>query len=133
MLQTKENAINIHEELVKTGNFWLSTSLVHGGQTLCDRLQQLENFRNKGQILITTNVLSRAIDVMQCRIAVNFDLPMNANNTEACYKTFQLRTSRAGRFGTKAMAISLIATFQLFQKYKDIAKYFDFELKKAEI
>uniref|UniRef100_A0A1B0ARH7 RNA helicase n=1 Tax=Glossina palpalis gambiensis TaxID=67801 RepID=A0A1B0ARH7_9MUSC len=49
------------------------------------------------KVLITTNVLSRGIDVEQVTIIVNFDLPINAKGTADC-DTYLHRIGRTGRF-----------------------------------
>lgn len=107
-------------------------SIVHGDLDVHDRSLQLDSFRNERRILISTNILSRAIDVPQCRVVVNFDLTTAANGNVPTLKTYQFRISRAGRFGSHGIAINLLDSFNTFKQYQQIAKYFDFEINKIE-
>lgn len=70
-----------------------------GDLTVEQRLAVLDRFRaGLEKVLITTNVLSRGIDVEQVTIVVNFDLPMDANGKADC-ETYLHRIGRTGRFG----------------------------------
>lgn len=115
------------EQISKCG---YDASIVHGDLDIHDRLLQLDKFRNERRILISTNILSRAIDVPKCRIVVNFDMATGANGNAPTLKIYQLRISRAGRFGSHGIAINLLDSFNTFKKYQLITKYFDFEIKK---
>lgn len=60
----------------------------------------LDRFRaGLEKVLITTNVLSRGIDVEQVTIVVNFDLPVDLEGKADC-ETYLYRIGRTGRFGT---------------------------------
>lgn len=64
------------------------------------RLKVLDQFRaGLVKVLITTNVLSRGIDVEQVTIVVNFDLPVDLTGKADC-ETYLHRIGRTGRFGT---------------------------------
>lgn len=70
----------------------------------------LDRFRaGLEKVLITTNVLSRGIDVEQVTIVVNFDLPVDLEGKADC-ETYLHRIGRTGRFGTmlKRFAIALM-------------------------
>ena len=69
-----------------------------------DRNSIMENFRSgKSRILITTDLLSRGIDIPQVNLVVNYDLPPNK-------ETYIHRIGRCGRFGKKGVAISFVKT-----------------------
>ena len=55
----------------------------------------------KIQIILSTDLLARGIDLPDVKMIVNFDMPM----TQA---EFQHRVGRTGRFGEKGMALSFI-------------------------
>ncbi len=60
--------------------------------------QVLDRFRDgKEKILITTNVMSRGIDVEQVTIVVNYDLPVDLNGRADC-ETYLHRIGRTGRW-----------------------------------
>ena len=61
------------------------------------KLQVLDRFRDGlERILITTNVMSRGIDVEQVTIVVNYDLPVDVNGKADC-ETYLHRIGRTGR------------------------------------
>lgn len=49
--------------------------------------------------MITTNLLSRSIDVPDVKMIVNFDPPINVKSKSLDTKTYIQRIGRAGRFG----------------------------------
>jgi len=53
--------------------------------------------------MICTDLLGRGIDIERINIVVNFDMPNEADQ-------YLHRVGRAGRFGTKGLAISFISS-----------------------
>mmetsp|Transcript_19302 Transcript_19302/g.43976 ORF Transcript_19302/g.43976 Transcript_19302/m.43976 type:complete len:108 (+) Transcript_19302:136-459(+) len=69
----------------------------------------MEAFRKgESNVLITTNVLARGVDVDNVCMVINYDVPMTRNG-EPDFETYLHRIGRTGRFGKKGSAISLIA------------------------
>lgn len=63
------------------------------------RIAALDRFRaGLEKVLITTNVLSRGIDIQQVTIVVNFDMPRDTHGGADC-QTYLHRIGRTGRFG----------------------------------
>lgn len=58
--------------------------------------------------LITTNLLSRGVDVDNVCLVVNYDVPMDRNG-QPDFETYLHRIGRTGRFGRKGTAINLIS------------------------
>lgn len=76
-----------------------SVAVLSGELTVEQRLAVLDRFRaGLEKVLITTNVLSRGIDVEQVTIVVNFDLPVDQYGEADC-ETYLHRIGRTGRFG----------------------------------
>lgn len=76
-----------------------SVAVLSGELTVEQRLCVLDRFRaGLEKVLITTNVLSRGIDVEQVTIVVNFDLPVDQAGNADC-ETYLHRIGRTGRFG----------------------------------
>ena len=74
----------------------------------------MRDFRSKKfQVLITTDLLARGLDIPDIEIVVNFDLP---NETEDFLHRIG-RTARAGKSGT---AVTVVAKSEekLFNKFK---------------
>lgn len=88
----------------------------------------LDRFRaGLEKVLITTNVLSRGIDVEQVTIVVNFDLPMDQAGEADC-ETYLHRIGRTGRFGKttsfnnrKNSKSSDLFSFALFSKVNAVS------------
>lgn len=51
------------------------------------------------KVLVTTNFLSRSIDVPKVKVVINFDAPTHVQNQTIDFKTYHQRIGRAGRFG----------------------------------
>jgi len=79
-----------------------TVSAIHGKMTQDERRNIMSQFRT-GQIrfLIATDLVARGIDVQGVSIVVNYDLPNDRED-------YIHRIGRAGRFGRKGLAISLI-------------------------
>lgn len=77
---------------------------IHSGLPQQERIERYKSFKefNK-RICVATDVLGRGIDVERINLAINYDLP----NESAQYLH---RVGRAGRFGTKGLAISFISS-----------------------
>lgn len=76
-----------------------SVAVLSGELSVEQRLAVLDRFRaGLEKVLITTNVLSRGIDVEQVTIVVNFDLPVDQFGEADC-ETYLHRIGRTGRFG----------------------------------
>jgi ATP-dependent RNA helicase UAP56/SUB2 len=79
--------------------------------------QKYEEFRDfKKRILVATDLFGRGIDIERVNIVINYDFPsMRPSKTDAEQNKAQPsdqylhRVGRAGRFGTKGLAISFIA------------------------
>lgn len=85
-----------------------SVAVLSGNLTVEQRLAVLDRFRaGLEKVLITTNVLSRGIDVEQVTIVVNFDLPTDQQGRADC-ETYLHRIGRTGRFGKNGIAINLV-------------------------
>ena len=79
-----------------------------------ERNEVMHNFRNGNcRILITTNLLSRGIDIQQISLVINYDLP---NDKES----YIHRIGRSGRFGRKGVAVNFITQ-------RDVRSLYDLE------
>jgi ATP-dependent RNA helicase DDX19/DBP5 len=79
-----------------------SVGVLSGELSVEQRLAVLDRFRaGLEKVLITTNVLSRGIDIEQVTIVVNFDLPVDQMG-RADSETYLHRIGRTGRFGRQS-------------------------------
>jgi translation initiation factor 4A len=71
------------------------------------RNEIMNKFRNGTfKILLSTDLLARGIDITQCGLVVNYDLPHN-------YENYIHRIGRSGRFGRRGVAINLVSDKEL--------------------
>jgi len=79
-----------------------SVSILHGDMIQKEREEIMEEFRKgKTRILITTDILSRGIDVQQVSLVINYDMPKYP-------QTYIHRIGRSGRYGRKGSAINFV-------------------------
>jgi len=82
-------------------------SYIHGGLLQNERKQIMDDFRaGKIKLLITTDILSRGIDIQQVSLVINFDLPKEK-------ETYIHRIGRSGRFGRKGTVINFISVYDI--------------------
>jgi len=80
-----------------------TVSAIHADLEQHERTHILNEFRSgSSRILITTDLLSRGIDVHGVSLVINYDLPRN-------FEKYIHRIGRSGRFGRKGVAINLVA------------------------
>ncbi|XP_050308395.1 DEAD-box helicase Dbp80 [Anthonomus grandis grandis] len=118
---TRKTASWLSEKMSSDGH---AVAVLSGDLTVEQRINVLDRFREgKEKVLITTNVLSRGIDVEQVTIVVNFDLPVDLQGEADC-ETYLHRIGRTGRFGKKGIAINLVDSENSMRICKDIEKHF---------
>lgn len=65
-----------------------------------NRYQQFKDFQKR--ILVATNLFGRGMDIERVNIVFNYDMPEDSD-------TYLHRVARAGRFGTKGLAITFVS------------------------
>lgn len=109
-----------------------AVSLLHGELPTTERDKVIDDFRSgKTKVLITTNVLSRGIDIQQVSLVINYDLPLVAGRAgQPDYSTYLHRIGRSGRFGRSGIAINFVHDMQSKRHLQDIEAYFSREIKR---
>merc|ERR1711981_313334 len=88
-------------QLLKDQNF--PAIDIHRSMNQKERLERYSLFKNfQRRILVATNLFGRGIDIERVNIVFNYDMPEDSD-------TYLHRVARAGRFGTKGLAISFVA------------------------
>ena len=72
---------------------------------------------------MATELFGRGIDIEKINIVFNFDMPLDADS-------YLHRVGRAGRFGTKGLAISFVSTDKDRETLKQIQDRFEVRLEE---
>ena len=106
-----------------TGKSCASSPAVRG--TLLTNFNSIKRYKEfkefKKRICVATDVFGRGIDIERINLAINYDLPADASS-------YLHRVGRAGRFGTKGLAISFVSSDQDQEVLKEIEKRFEVAL-----
>jgi ATP-dependent RNA helicase UAP56/SUB2 len=88
----------------------------------CYSIKRYKEFKefNK-RICVATDVFGRGIDIERINLAINYDLPGDADS-------YLHRVGRAGRFGTKGLSISFVSNEDDEKVLKEIEKRFEVAL-----
>ncbi|MBC7542796.1 MAG: DEAD/DEAH box helicase [Candidatus Sericytochromatia bacterium] len=113
------------EELLDKLNFkGLTVAALHSGEKKLERAEVLRAFRSgKVQLLISTDLAARGLDLPNVSLVINFDLPVDAN-------AYLHRAGRTGRAGQQGLVVSLASSKDLFVVEK-FAKALGFVLTEA--
>jgi superfamily II DNA/RNA helicase len=103
------------KENLEKNNFVITC--LHGKMNQKERELIINEFRDgKTRILLTTDLLSRGIDIQLVNLVINYDLPINK-------EIYIHRIGRCGRFNKKGVAITMVKMedpydIKLFNKLK---------------
>jgi superfamily II DNA/RNA helicase len=88
------------EQNLKQNNFTIT--VIHSNMNQQERDNVVKDFRDgKTRLLLTTDLLSRGIDIPQVNMVINYDLPLTK-------ETYVHRIGRCGRFDKKGVAITMV-------------------------
>jgi len=98
-VKTKQRAAALDKMLQKC---YFPSICIHSDLKQKERLDRYKSFKNyEKRILVSTNLFGRGVDIERVNIVINFDMPLNENE-------YLHRVGRAGRFGTKGLAITFV-------------------------
>jgi superfamily II DNA/RNA helicase len=104
---------------------------IFGGLSQQERTDRYIEFKNfKKRILVATDLMGRGIDVERVNIVFNYDMPVTDENRGEGSDTYLHRVARAGRFGTKGMAISFIETAEDAETLNKVQERFVLEVSE---
>jgi len=98
-VKTKQRASALDKMLQKC---FFPSMCIHSDLKQEERLDRYRKFKEyQSRILVSTNLFGRGVDIERVNIVINFDMPTNSNE-------YLHRVGRAGRFGTKGLAITFV-------------------------
>ncbi|KXJ24965.1 eukaryotic initiation factor 4A-I [Exaiptasia diaphana] len=103
-----------------------TVSAMHGDMDQKERDVIMKEFRSgSSRVLITTDLLSRGIDVQQVSLVINYDLPTNR-------ESYIHRIGRGGRFGRKGVAINFV-TLDDVRILKDLETFYNTQIEEMPL
>tara|TARA_B100000900_G_scaffold403042_1_gene409638 strand:- start:800 stop:1942 length:1143 start_codon:yes stop_codon:yes gene_type:complete len=103
-INSKNKLMEIYQKLIEN-NF--PVGMIHGSLQTNERDYTVKKFREgEIRILLSTDLLSRGIDIQQLSLVINYDLPREK-------ETYIHRIGRSGRYGRKGVAINFITDYDL--------------------
>lgn len=87
-----------------------------------NRIKRYKAFKDfQERICVATDVFGRGIDIERINLAINYDLPADADS-------YLHRVGRAGRFGTKGLSISFVSSEADEEVLKSVEKRFEADI-----
>ena len=123
-VDVQSEAIELWKELFKKG---FSCCLLYGQMDQEDRIDNLEDFK-KGtkNILVTTSICARGLDVPRCGFVINFRCPNHMED-------YIHRIGRTGRAGKKEFHILLLILMKKTYMQKILLKFWKYQIKKYQM
>mmetsp|Transcript_34237 Transcript_34237/g.54861 ORF Transcript_34237/g.54861 Transcript_34237/m.54861 type:complete len:268 (-) Transcript_34237:488-1291(-) len=110
------------DKLLQECNF--PSIAIHRGMSQDERLARYKSFKEgHKRILVATDLVARGIDIERVNIVINYDMPDGAD-------TYLHRVGRAGRFGTKGLAITFISSEEDSTVLSQVHERFEVEIKE---
>ncbi|KAK5136566.1 RNA helicase required for poly(A+) mRNA export [Meristemomyces frigidus] len=120
-VQRRSTAQQIEARMTAEGHKVASLTGALDGQQRDDVFTRFRN--GDAKVLITTNVLSRGIDVQTVTMVVNYDIPETADH-HPDFETYLHRIGRTGRFGRTGAALSLVSGRRDWEMLSAIGTHF---------
>ena len=115
--------------LLKQCNF--PSLCIHAGMKQEERIKTYNQFKeNKARILVATDLVGRGIDIERVNIVINYDMPQTDERHGNGADTYLHRVGRAGRFGTKGLAITFVSSPEDSDVLNQVQERFDVDIKE---
>jgi len=103
-INTKNTLDNLYRSL-SDDNY--PVNYINSNLTSNERKKVIDEFKSGTcRVLLSTDLLSRGIDIQQLSLVINFDLPKDK-------ETYIHRIGRSGRYGRKGVSINLVSNNEL--------------------
>merc|ERR1712072_1476137 len=118
-LKSVQRAVALDKLLVEC-NF--PSIAVHSGLSQEDRIARYKQFKDfQKRILVATDLFGRGIDIERVNIVINYDMPDDSDS-------YLHRAGRAGRFGTKGLAITFVSADEDSDVLKQVQDRFELNI-----
>eukprot|EP00933_Yihiella_yeosuensis_P074067 TRINITY_DN828_c0_g3_i1.p1 TRINITY_DN828_c0_g3~~TRINITY_DN828_c0_g3_i1.p1 ORF type:complete len:449 (+),score=122.29 TRINITY_DN828_c0_g3_i1:82-1347(+) len=92
---------------------------IHSGLNQEERINRYKQFKEfQKRIMVSTDLFGRGIDIERVNIVINYDMPDESDS-------YLHRVGRAGRFGTKGLAITFVASDEDSEVLKKVQERFE--------
>lgn len=106
------------------------STAIHAGMDQQQRLKVYKEFKEgQKRILVATDLVGRGIDIERVNIVINYDMPETDEKHGNGADTYLHRVGRAGRFGTKGLAITFVASPADSEVLNQVQERFDVDIK----
>ena len=103
---------------------------IHGRLNQEERLNRYKAFKEgQKRIMVATDLIHRGIDIERVNIVINYDMPQDSEESQGA-DTYLHRVGRAGRFGTKGLAITFVASEADSTVLNSVQERFDVDIKE---
>ena len=126
-VNSKDFAEKIHQWLRKAN---YSSYIMFAKMTNEERDETIQKFRDqKINVLITTNLIARGIDVPEVELVINYDVPQQKvfERVTGDPETYLHRIGRTGRFGKLGVALTIYDRDVDKEFLDEIIKYYSME------
>jgi len=92
---------------------------IHSGLNQEERIARYKQFKEfQKRIMVSTDLFGRGIDIERVNIVINYDMPEESDS-------YLHRVGRAGRFGTKGLALTFVSTDEDAEVLKKVQERFE--------
>mmetsp|Transcript_69498 Transcript_69498/g.199305 ORF Transcript_69498/g.199305 Transcript_69498/m.199305 type:complete len:277 (+) Transcript_69498:1-831(+) len=92
---------------------------IHSGLNQEERIARYKQFKEfQKRIMVSTDLFGRGIDIERVNIVINYDMPADSDS-------YLHRVGRAGRFGTKGLALTFVSTEEDTEVLKKVQERFE--------
>lgn len=110
------------DEILRKDNF--PSISIHRELPQEERIKRYNEFKNfKHRIMVSTDIFGRGIDIEKINVVFNYDMPTDSDS-------YLHRVGRAGRFGTKGLAISFVSSQKDNEILEEIQKRFEVKIEE---
>lgn len=111
------------DKLLQECNF--PSIAIHSALQQDERIERYRLFKEfKKRIIVATDLFGRGIDIEKVNIVINYDMPQDSD-------TYLHRVGRAGRFGTKGLALTFVSSEEDSTVLNSVQQRFEVQITES--